>query len=333
MTQKVQKPDWDYRLDVLAAAFGRFTCNYKCVYCHKDYFCQTIPADAPAWELAEGVQLCSTILKGTYSVHLAGSGEPLLVPNAKLQAMVAALRRSQDCVAISMTSNGYYLEERAKDLDELGIHDINVSLPCLDSTYCQKFMQVSAKRAQHIIAKTKRGLAAARRHNVSVDVNVCVAYDVSASLDDYIALSRDYDVQIKFFSVISATKSHAAAEYGYYQKLIDRLSAIQAPLQNTTGRYTTLEWAFDQARFKAKLHNRFCRPPECYRCHAFARCEESCWRSVRVSPWYIQPCGVRTDNLYWYQERDVAALLDKLTVGGKLSRVVEAECRFKELRN
>jgi dTMP kinase len=78
----------------------------------------------------------------------------------------------------------------------------------------------------------------------------------------------------------------------------------------------------DGATVSAKPRDVFIRPYECYSCNDFMRCEESCWRSVRISPWYVQPCGIRKDNLYWYHEENPYKLREQLADGGKLSRTV-----------
>ncbi|HQA29528.1 MAG TPA: hypothetical protein PLA02_09990 [Brevefilum fermentans] len=107
---------WDFRLDLLAAAYGRFVCNYACPYCHRDYFVQSIPAQIKPVPLVEGVQLCNQVLPGKFSLHLAGSGEPLLIPYDKLAPIVNPLTELENCTSISLTTNGYFLQDKVDEL-------------------------------------------------------------------------------------------------------------------------------------------------------------------------------------------------------------------------
>jgi thymidylate kinase/MoaA/NifB/PqqE/SkfB family radical SAM enzyme len=252
-------------------------------------------------------------------LHLAGSGEPLLIPFDKFEKIISPFRKEKDCQKISVTSNGYFLEDRLDDLIKLGIYDVNVSIPCLDPKRYQSLMQVTLDEATKIIEKTKRGIELARKMGLVIDINVCVSYDIREYLNEFIDLSRKLHVPIKFFPVIAVPSINISSENDHFKLLITHLSRIKPPTIESTGRYMMVSWDIDDARLCLKPGDVYKRPQECYQCACFLRCEESCWQSVRISPWYIQPCGIRTDNIYWYEEQDVSKLREQLIIGGKLS--------------
>jgi hypothetical protein len=60
------------------------------------------------------------------------------------------------------------------------------------------------------------------------------------------------------------------------------------------------------------------RPENCNLCPMRSQCLEGCWESIRVTPWYIKPCGVRQDNVYFYEENSINSLKTKLISGSKM---------------
>ena len=61
------------------------------------------------------------------------------------------------------------------------------------------------------------------------------------------------------------------------------------------------------------------RPENCNSCPERSNCLEGCWESIRITPWYIKPCGVRRDNVYFFEENSIQSLRTKLILGSKLS--------------
>ena len=309
----------DFRLDIVSAACGTFRCHYRCPYCHMDYFQQSRPQGAPRLPLAEGVALCNRVLPGDFSLHLAGSGDPLVIPRETLAELVAPLLKLDGCRAVSLTTNGFSLGGRADELAQLGITDINVSLPCLDLDRYSRLMLVEAHVARRRLDRTLDGIRRARAAGLAVDLNVCVSYDIRPDLDRYAALSRELGVRIKLFPVIPAPGQNVAADDRHFIRAVKALCRRQEPTVHAGERYLSICWELDGGQICAKTAGLNLRPPECRACPELPCCQESCWRSVRISPWYIQPCGVRTDNTYWYGENDLGALRSKLVSGGKLS--------------
>jgi thymidylate kinase len=179
-------------------------------------------------------------------------------------------------------------------------------------------MKVPIETARDRIERTLDGITKARDRDFEVDVNVCVSYDLLPHVEAFLDLSRRCNVRIKFFPVIAVPHLNVAGENHYFCELVAGLTRRTLPSIEGGGRYLTVVWRIGDAVLCAKPGDVYLRPFECYQCSEFLRCEESCWRSVRVSPWYIQPCGIRPDQLYWYGENNPANLRQLLVDGGKL---------------
>ncbi|WP_135663662.1 GTP 3',8-cyclase MoaA [Halorhabdus rudnickae] len=105
-------------------------CNFDCVYCHNEGLGDTRGPMAPAEEelsTEEVVRVLEVATDyGLEAVKFTG-GEPML--RADLEEIV---RRSPDELAISLTTNGTFLPDRAKGLSAAGLERVNVSQDALD---------------------------------------------------------------------------------------------------------------------------------------------------------------------------------------------------------
>lgn len=330
MNDLTQKPKWDFRLDVVSAHFNKFTCNYRCPFCHKDYFLQAVPPKEEKHPLSYGIELCRNFLKGPYSIHLSGSGEPLNIPHQQFKEIILPLTKLENCTSISLTTNGYNLIDYLDDIRQLGICDVNVSIPCLNVQKYHELMRVSYDRAKDIIERTKNGIIAARAKGISVDLNVCVSYNIIDYIEDFFKFSRENDITLKFFPIISVPDLNVTSNSNFFSDLLIFLTKLSNPTIEAAGRYITVKWNIDGAKLSAKPGDAYIRPYECYNCAEFMRCEEACWKSVRISPWYIQPCGIKKDNIYWYKENDLDHLRESLTDGGKITGSILNHFEYKE---
>jgi cyclic pyranopterin phosphate synthase len=128
-------------------------CNLRCTYC--------MPAEGVTWlpgrevltddEIGRLIEIAVTRL-GVTEVRFTG-GEPLLRPGlAAIVARAAALRPRP---ALSLTTNGIGLADRAAELRAGGLDRVNVSLDTLSS---ERFLQLT-RRDRH--AEVLAGLSAA----------------------------------------------------------------------------------------------------------------------------------------------------------------------------
>ena len=125
-------------------------CNFRCVYC--------MPEKGVAWLPREGIlsfEEIHDIVKAAIEVHgitkfkLTG-GEPTL--RHGLVDLVRIIAKTPGITDLSMTTNGYLLEELATPLYESGLHRLTVSI---DSLHPDKFKRITRTGD---LAKVLRGL-------------------------------------------------------------------------------------------------------------------------------------------------------------------------------
>lgn len=98
-------------------------CNFNCIYCDKEGF---VPKtnELTVDEIKKLCYLLSTILKVT-KIKFTG-GEPLC--REAIVQIIEAVRDLNLYKDISLTTNGYFLYEKAQDIFNAGLNRINVSL-------------------------------------------------------------------------------------------------------------------------------------------------------------------------------------------------------------
>ncbi len=171
-------------------------CNYRCQYCmpegtELDYILQK--------ELLTKTELLNLITKvfiplGFTKFRLTG-GEPLLRPDVvEIVKEIAAYPQTED---LALTTNAYFLEEKAQALYTAGLRRINISLDSLDPTI---FNTIIGNRGQDRWAKTWRGIQTA--HQIGFDplkLNVVVIPGVNEhEIEDLAALTIDKQWHIRY---------------------------------------------------------------------------------------------------------------------------------------
>ena len=106
-------------------------CNFKCRYCMpEDNQFNSIGRDniLSYEEMFEFVKIC--LDNGVKKVRLTG-GEPLV--RKDIQKFVKMINDYKPGLDLAMTTNGYYLKQKAKELREAGLKRLNISLDTLDA--------------------------------------------------------------------------------------------------------------------------------------------------------------------------------------------------------
>jgi GTP 3',8-cyclase len=153
-------------------------CNFRCIYC--------MPADGLAWLPKRDILRSEEMLRlarifiglGIRTVRLTG-GEPLM--RRDIDALTDGLRHLDPTLDLSMTTNGFFLQERATCLAAAGLKRINVSLDSL-------------------IFKILDGLRVARDaglHPIKLNCVVIRGYNEDEVVD-FARLGREHDYQVRF---------------------------------------------------------------------------------------------------------------------------------------
>jgi cyclic pyranopterin phosphate synthase len=178
-------------------------CNFRCQYC--------MPADGLPWlergellSFEEIERLVGLLVElGVESVRLTG-GEPLVRRDLpRLVAMLAGIEGLRD---LSLTTNGYLLEEQADALVEAGIGRVNVSV---DSLQRDRFFQLTRRDA---LLRVLRGLDAIAAHPQvrPVKVNAVALRDFTEEeVEGFCRFARSTAFQVRFveFMPLDADRS------------------------------------------------------------------------------------------------------------------------------
>lgn len=112
-------------------------CNYRCTYCMPEDGVQPIPHEQ-VMRYEEISTLCNALWElGVKKIRFTG-GEPLV--RKGLVSFLKSLRHDLPDLAISITTNASLLSRYAKDLAEVGLSGMNISLDTVDP---EKFRSIT----------------------------------------------------------------------------------------------------------------------------------------------------------------------------------------------
>src|SRR3989338_8598683 len=168
-------------------------CNFRCIYC--------MPAEGLAWVPKREILTYEEILRlarifidlGIRTVRLTG-GEPLM--RQDIDVLIEGLIRLAPDLDLSMTSNGFFLKDKAPRLAAAGLKRINVSL---DSLQPERFERMVRREGQ-LVFKILDGLQVARAaglHPIKLNCVVMRGYNED-ELVDFARLGRENDYQVRF---------------------------------------------------------------------------------------------------------------------------------------
>jgi GTP 3',8-cyclase len=171
-------------------------CNYRCQYCmpegsELDYVLQK--------DLLTQQELLTLIKQifiplGFSKIRLTG-GEPLL--RGELIEIVENISSYEQISDLALTTNGYFLEEKAQDLYNAGLRRINISL---DSLNPQTFNNIIGRSAPELWHKTWRGIQKA--HQVGFDplkINVVIIPGINEEeIEDLAALTIERNWHVRY---------------------------------------------------------------------------------------------------------------------------------------
>jgi cyclic pyranopterin phosphate synthase len=131
---------------------------------------------------------------GFSKIRLTG-GEPLL--RAELIEIVENISSYEQISDLALTTNGYFLEEKAQDLYNAGLRRINISL---DSLNPQTFNNIIGRSAPELWHKTWRGIQKA--HQVGFDplkINVVIIPGINEEeIEDIAALTIERNWHVRY---------------------------------------------------------------------------------------------------------------------------------------
>lgn len=227
-------------------------CNLKCIYCREETEYCRAKQELSLSELTRLMHIFAGL--GITKVRLTG-GEPLV--RKDLEAIVYMIAQVPQVHDLSMTTNAQGLAERIGELHRAGLQRVNISL---DSLQADRYRRMT--RGGNL-QKTLAGIHAAIREGMIVKINaVLVRGENDTEIDDFVALARDYPVDVRFielmpFCVLSAAEEKRVSG----QEVLD----LHPELQPVAARYPAQPSADYQAQgFRGRIglinpiSHRFC---------------------------------------------------------------------------
>ena len=178
-------------------------CNFRCFYClpHGE------PPIAPKEKMLsyEEIEYVCDIFVGLgiEKIRLTG-GEPML--RRDIETIIRKLTRlkSVGLQDLALTTNGYYLPDRAQSLKEAGLDRVTISLDSLKRDIFKRMTGVD------VLDKVLAGIAAAKAAKLEpIKINaVIVRGHNEDEVADFAAFAREYDVKMRFIEFMPLDSGH-----------------------------------------------------------------------------------------------------------------------------
>lgn len=178
-------------------------CNFRCFYClpHGE------PPIAPKEQMLSYEEidyLCEIFVSlGIEKLRLTG-GEPML--RRDIETIIQKLTRlkSSGLRDLALTTNGYYLPERAQSLKDAGLDRVTISLDSLKRDVFKRMTGVD------VLDKVLAGIDAAKKAGLEpIKINaVIVRGHNEDEVADFAAFAREYDVKMRFIEFMPLDSGH-----------------------------------------------------------------------------------------------------------------------------
>jgi len=180
--------------DVLIDSFKRIAkklrisvtdrCNFRCLFC--------MPLN-PVWKPKEEILTYEEIIRltkifselGIEKIKITG-GEPLLRPN--IEYLIDEISKISGIKEISMTTNGYFLSEKARNLKDAGLNYVTISLHSLKR---DRFNKITGK---DVYDKVLEGVFISTKTFEKVKINTVI---IKGYNEDEILDMVDFAIDLK----------------------------------------------------------------------------------------------------------------------------------------
>ena len=178
-------------------------CNFRCFYClpHGE------PPIAPKEQMLsyeEIANVCEIFVQlGIEKIRLTG-GEPMMRRDIETIIAQLAQLKSKGLLDLALTTNGYFLPDRAQDLKNAGLDRITISL---DSLKRDVFKQMTGV---DVLDRVLAGIEAARTAGLDpIKINaVIVRGHNEDEVADFAAFAREHNVKMRFIEFMPLDSGH-----------------------------------------------------------------------------------------------------------------------------
>jgi cyclic pyranopterin phosphate synthase len=178
-------------------------CNFRCFYClpHGE------PPIAPKEQMLSYEEIeyvCDVFVAlGIEKLRLTG-GEPML--RRDIETIIRKLNELKPAGLrdLALTTNGYFLPERAQSLKDAGLDRVTISLDSLKRDVFKRMTGVD------VLDKVLAGIAAAKAAQLEpIKINaVIVRGHNEDEVADFAAFARDYNVKMRFIEFMPLDSGH-----------------------------------------------------------------------------------------------------------------------------
>jgi cyclic pyranopterin phosphate synthase len=274
-------------------------CQFRCSYCMPQKNITFQPSESLlTWEEILRIATCMATL-GIQKVKLTG-GEPLL--REGIFSGIKALKKIQGIKEVTLTTNGFLLEDYIEELVNTGIRSINISL---DTLKRDRFLEMTKVDG---LDKVLRGMRKAINVGCKVKLNVVAMQSVLGELKEMISLAKSESIAIRFIEPMPIGRSQEAESISK-EKLISEIEkefGEIVPLNEKQGNGPATYWKVEGLQgvigYIGALSHCFC---------------DTCNR-VRITPTgFLKPC------LYYKEGIDLKTLVREGIDDTQLIRRIE----------
>jgi GTP 3',8-cyclase len=177
-------------------------CNFRCFYCLPHGEPPIAPKDQMlSYEEIEFV--CDVFVSlGIEKIRLTG-GEPML--RRDIETIIQKLGKLKPALHdLALTTNGYFLPDRARGLKDAGLDRVTISLDSLKRDIFKRMTGVD------VLDKVLAGIAAAKNAGLEpIKINaVIVRGHNEDEVADFAAFAREHDVKMRFIEFMPLDSGH-----------------------------------------------------------------------------------------------------------------------------
>ena len=178
-------------------------CNFRCFYClpHGE------PPIAPKEQMLTYEEIersCEIFVSlGIEKIRLTG-GEPMLRRDIETIIEKLSKFRNAGLLDLALTTNGYFLPERAQSLKDAGLDRVTISLDSLKRDVFKRMTGVD------VLDKVLAGIKAAKNAGLEpIKINaVIVRGHNEDEVADFAAFAREHDVKMRYFEFMPLDSGH-----------------------------------------------------------------------------------------------------------------------------
>ncbi len=178
-------------------------CNFRCFYClpHGE---PPIAPKAQMLSYEEIEYVCDIFVElGIEKIRLTG-GEPMMRQDIEIMIRKLAALKPKGLRDLALTTNGYYLPDRAQRLKDAGLDRITISL---DSLKREVFKQMTGV---DVLDRVLAGIESAKKAGLQpIKINaVIVRGHNEDEVADFAAFAREHDVKMRFIEFMPLDAGH-----------------------------------------------------------------------------------------------------------------------------